>query len=382
MPNIIYWYNNFRSDFKQIGYICKYNYNVNNHLSHSNRIRISSFKPRFYVHDYQIKKLSLSTVLNSFKDEQIKEINDIKEKVIKEKEWDHFILQQFSKYQYLSQSFVDQDAFNQKLWNHFLTIKHPSRIFSGTIDRERGNSDSTFRIEFLKALGPGGQHKNKTNSCVRITHLITGVQGEASEDRNQIKNRKEAWKRLLINLAIHVRSPVQDAIMIRYLFDNLKDEENIDINDKLELLQTKTKLLCNSDIIHNLDSNLKQKKLNINYEKQIVVQKNIDSNLYSIIYLEDDLPIYTLSNYWNERYSSGKIHVNPDSNAYPEIVSDLLDILYAFDGSLPNTKAYLESHHKIKLSSHQLLDILSKNKNVWASVNQMRQKQGLSIWKM
>ncbi|MCG3119388.1 MAG: Peptide chain release factor 2 [bacterium] len=56
-------------------------------------------------------------------------------------------------------------------------------------------------ITAFKSGGPGGQHKNKTESAVRLKHLPTGVIVVATESRSQIKNRELAWERLIEKLA-------------------------------------------------------------------------------------------------------------------------------------------------------------------------------------
>jgi protein subunit release factor B len=56
-------------------------------------------------------------------------------------------------------------------------------------------------ITAFKSGGPGGQHKNKTESAVRIKHLPTGIIVVATESRSQIKNRELAWQRLIEKLA-------------------------------------------------------------------------------------------------------------------------------------------------------------------------------------
>lgn len=56
--------------------------------------------------------------------------------------------------------------------------------------------------------GPGGQHRNKVSSAIRIVHTPSGVVVTASERRSQHENRAVALDRLRLALAIRVRQPL------------------------------------------------------------------------------------------------------------------------------------------------------------------------------
>lgn len=55
---------------------------------------------------------------------------------------------------------------------------------------------SELKYEFFRNSGPGGQHRNTTDSGVRVYHLPTGLVAQATESRSQIRNRETALERL------------------------------------------------------------------------------------------------------------------------------------------------------------------------------------------
>lgn len=63
------------------------------------------------------------------------------------------------------------------------------------------------QVHTYKSSGPGGQHRNKVSSAIRLHHRPTGITALANESRSQHDNKLQALRRLRMNIALQLRRP-------------------------------------------------------------------------------------------------------------------------------------------------------------------------------
>lgn len=87
-------------------------------------------------------------------------------------------------------------------------------------------SKKDFKITYTRGTGPGGQHKNKVETCVVITHIPSGMKEKCEETRSKGQNEKLAMARLLRRIEDE-KQRVLDEKKNEHRKEQIKDKGNL-----------------------------------------------------------------------------------------------------------------------------------------------------------
>lgn len=112
----------------------------------------------------------------------------------------------------------------------------PETSSGGANDVNNPESDSYIdpaevRTEAMRARGAGGQHVNKTESAIRLTHIPTGLQVSMQDQRSQQANRDSAWRILRSRIAVARREAREEEA--KSLRDSVLSKDKITRGDKI-----------------------------------------------------------------------------------------------------------------------------------------------------
>lgn len=103
-----------------------------------------------------------------------------------------------------------------------------NKLFSVTI--------KDCRVETFTCSGNGGQHRNSTQSGVRITHLSSGATGWACDEREQLRNKRLAWSRMANDHKFILWAKLEaQRIMGRMSPEELVEQQMAEENLKVEI---------------------------------------------------------------------------------------------------------------------------------------------------
>jgi peptide chain release factor len=86
---------------------------------------------------------------------------------------------------------------------------------TGELGRIPALRDEDIAEKFVRSAGKGGQHVNKTSTCVQLTHLPTGISVKVQSERSQFRNREEARRLLAEKVAAASRADRQRKVQER-----------------------------------------------------------------------------------------------------------------------------------------------------------------------
>lgn len=160
---------------------------------------------------------------------------------------------------------VRKSPFNSNAKRHtsFASVSvYPDIVMNNTISF----NENDLKIETFKSGGAGGQHVNKTESAVRITHLPTNIVVQCQSDRSQHKNKANAYRQLKARLNNMVLEEEKNK-------KRLMDKSKLDISWGNHIRS----YILDKSIIKDLRTNLETSNV------KFVLDGNIDIFIFSLL---------------------------------------------------------------------------------------------------
>ena len=96
-------------------------------------------------------------------------------------------------------------------WRCVFVLREMRAFVAESYPTDRASLERDCDIQYFVATGPGGQHRNKVETGVRLTHCPTGLVVTATERRSQYANREAAYERMAAKLE-EMQKPVEPRI--------------------------------------------------------------------------------------------------------------------------------------------------------------------------
>jgi protein subunit release factor B len=88
------------------------------------------------------------------------------------------------------------------------------------------------RVDTFRGSGPGGQHRNKVETAVRVTHEPSGAVGQCSEEKSQLLNKRRAFRRMAESREFQLWAKTLNLKPIEDVVEDQMDPKNLRVEGR------------------------------------------------------------------------------------------------------------------------------------------------------